>query len=307
MADKDLKYELFAQEELILEHAQAFASTQSDTAYFNLVRDYEKLLKTTIKISKISDIQGRTLNEQKSKIQRVNEHLEREEQLRKQIISDICHELGSPMMAIQNYLKALIDGMIDIDMNYLLLMHSNLILTNQLIEDLFLLSTAKDHEEWIKFRKMSVGELVQAIQRKYFSGDEGGRGRVQLDNQITDMNAYELHIDPLRIEQVLQNLVGNALKYTPEGECVRIQLEVEAYLTIRVIDKGSGIDQQELPYLFDRYYRSTSSKNSTISGTGLGLAISREIIHKHGGEIGVTSEPGIGSTFYFTLPSVDRS
>jgi signal transduction histidine kinase len=299
---------VFTEEQKVLSQIKAAAENKNTSEtisiyeYAQLVSHYERLLKTTKKISKISDIQGRTLKDQKHKIQEANEHLLHEEHLRKQIISDVCHELGNPMMAIQSYLKAVIDGMLDVDIAYLKLMHDKLTLTNQLIEDLFLLSTSEDNKALYQFQEMSLKSMIASMEDKYLLHVERG-SQLVLDNRVTSEDKGRVWADPMRIEQVLHNLIDNALKYTPSGEIVHIQLEAgNQQLTIRVIDHGSGINQKELPYIFDRYYRSADPTNAAIKGTGLGLAICREIIHKHGGEIGVLSEPGQGSTFYFTLP-----
>ncbi len=106
--------------------------------------------------------------------------------------------------------------------------------------------------------------------------------------------------DPARLEQVLANLVGNAIKYTPEGGRVRIEAAAdESRITVRVIDTGIGIPEDHLPYVFDRFYRVDPLRSE---GTGLGLSIVKTVIERHGGEVGVASVPGKGSTFYFSLP-----
>lgn len=121
--------------------------------------------------------------------------------------------------------------------------------------------------------------------------------RIRLEQRIDPLPV--LNGDPARLEQVLANLVGNAIKYTPEGGRVRIEAAAdENRVTVRVIDTGIGIPEEHLPYVFDRFYRVDPLRSE---GTGLGLSIVKTVIERHGGEVGVTSVPGKGSTFYFSL------
>jgi len=109
--------------------------------------------------------------------------------------------------------------------------------------------------------------------------------------------------DPIRLEQVLQNLLGNALKYSPEGGEIRVALAVrEIEVVCSIQDQGIGLPAAELPYVFDRFYRASNATATQISGLGLGLYLSREIIHRHGGRIWAESTEGQGSTFSFSLP-----
>jgi signal transduction histidine kinase len=114
----------------------------------------------------------------------------------------------------------------------------------------------------------------------------------------------QIHADEHQIEQVITNLISNAIKYAPDAPEIIIKAEkMAAALKISIKDKGLGIQPEKLPYLFDRYYRADHN-SIQYSGLGLGLYISSEIIKKHGGEIGADSEPGKGSTFWFTLPLI---
>jgi len=112
------------------------------------------------------------------------------------------------------------------------------------------------------------------------------------------------NIDPVRIEQVMTNLLVNAQKFTPVNGSITIRavFATEGFVQIEVSDTGRGIAADELPYVFERFYKGSSSRQSKAAGVGLGLSIAKEIIRRHGGEIGAESTLGAGSTFYFTLP-----
>lgn len=115
--------------------------------------------------------------------------------------------------------------------------------------------------------------------------------------------ALEVCLDPRRIEQVLLNLVGNALKFTPSGGNVRIGAErLENGVRVTVTDSGIGISAHQLPRLFEKFYQVDPSLTRVYGGTGLGLSIAKALVEAHGGEIGVESEPGKGSCFWFTVP-----
>lgn len=111
-----------------------------------------------------------------------------------------------------------------------------------------------------------------------------------------------IHADSERIGRVLTNLISNAIKYAPGSAEIKVELQDETtFIKVSVADKGPGISKEKVPLLFDRYYQA-DNQQAQYSGLGLGLFICANIIRKHGGEIGVDSEPGQGSTFWFTLP-----
>ncbi len=112
------------------------------------------------------------------------------------------------------------------------------------------------------------------------------------------------NVDPVRMRQVFDNLITNAIKYNIEWGSVTVEVKVEDHgVSVAVRDTGQGIPEADLPRIFDRFYRTSSAKTSTTVGTGLGLSITREIVHRHGGSLEVSSELGIGTTFRVTVPT----
>ncbi|MBI5649031.1 MAG: hypothetical protein HZC40_01050 [Chloroflexi bacterium] len=114
-----------------------------------------------------------------------------------------------------------------------------------------------------------------------------------------------VNIDDQRIEQVLRNLIGNALRHTPADGAVSVRgsIERDGFVRVSVADTGEGIATEDLPNVFDRFYRGDKSRSRAGGGAGLGLAIARQLVRAHNGAIGVESEPGRGATFWFTLPN----
>jgi signal transduction histidine kinase len=346
----DSRENVFAAEKEILERARkelsSAASGGSDDwagKYGRLTDDYEKLLKTTMKISKISDILGRMLKEKEQEIQTANANLRHIEELRLQLIQDITHELRTPMATVQGYMEALLDGVVSPDERYLRMVYNRMLVMNRLITDLFQLDKLKANQVQFQFTDVLLYELIGDIRNKYVSdavrrgmtlqvspdfGPDSGSGIAEAAVDSSDFQSAFVHADPIRIDQVLSNFIHNAFKYTPDGGeielCCELLLgtevlerygeyfpkelpesafnEASAHAVVRVTDDGIGIREEDRPFLFDRFYRGAPSITGNEAGSGLGLAISKEIIRRHGGEIGAFGKPGEGSTFFFTLP-----
>lgn len=323
--------QLFQEELEVLEEAKALINrsdpdgVQLHEPYRKLADRYEKLLKTSMKLSRISDIQGRALIEREQEILIANESLKELERLRRNVISDISHELGTPMTALQGYVKALLDGVVPLDRHYLEAMYDKVLIMNQLIDDLFELAKLQGSRMSIQPRELLLEDVAEPLGR--FGVQEAERKNVRLTvshlwNERPEPVTAIVKADLIRIEQVMNNLVVNALKFTPPGGEVTIRFlleqpvrkerwtrprqvgeeQPEAAFVIEVEDTGTGIPEDELRYVFDRFYRGSHTKQSDIEGSGLGLAIAKGIVDLHGGAIGVESQWGKGSIFYFSLP-----
>jgi signal transduction histidine kinase len=336
------RQEIFSSEWNILNTAKVDLSAAHDAEtqhalYGRLIQDYEKLLRLTIKLSRISDIQGRTLKEQELKIQNANESLRHMEDLRRKLVHDISHELGTPMTTVQGYVKALLDGVVQPDERYLGIIYSRLLLISRLVSDLFQLSSLQAEQIPFDLKEIALDDLLCNIPDE-FAIDASAKGiRLELEHgerfspacqELADALVI-VRADPIRIDQVFSNLITNAIKYTPDQGRVTVQAQVISeselaiiadsgktvkpharnerksrhHLLVRISDTGTGIEDLEQLYLFDRFYRAAETRKQDVSGVGLGLAISKEIIMRHGGIIGVSSRKGQGSTFYFSLPA----
>ncbi|RXT06486.1 cell wall metabolism sensor histidine kinase WalK [Ammoniphilus sp. CFH 90114] len=314
---KDEKHLLFKEEALYLKEAkQTLKQAEGDStgliySYKELIDHYERLLKITSKVFKISDIQSKALIERELQLQDAHRNLEKMEDSRRQLISDISHEIGTPMTSIQGYLKAMLDQVIEPDENYIRLIYQKALLVNQLIEDLYDLSHIEYSQNKLKFQYVCIKDLDKLLLSKYKIDVESKELNYEFTSSIPqDIKLRNVYIDPIRIEQILTNLIHNAVKFTPKGGNIKLDVSIQIKkdrekqeLIIHVSDTGIGISEDALPRIFDRFYKTKGSLNK--DGTGLGLAISKEIVVKHQGEIGVESLVGKGSTFYFTLPIHD--
>jgi signal transduction histidine kinase len=222
----------------------------------------------------------------------------------REFVADVSHELRTPIAALRMYTELLSEGDVDEATRAEFLERST-----QQIGRLEWLSTnlldLSRIDAGIFPLDMREGDLRDPVQATVQALSEVAVGRgVALDSEVPG-EAVELRFDRERIIQLLTNLVGNALKFTPRGGAVSVTVhETAASVTIQVGDTGPGIPAEELPHVFERFYRGTNTGEARASGSGLGLAIVRSIVEMHGGEIEVASVIGEGTEFRITLPRV---
>jgi signal transduction histidine kinase len=231
--------------------------------------------------------------------------LAKQEQLRKNMVSDVAHELRTPLSNIRGYLEAARDGILEPDPDLINNLYDEATLLNRLIDDLQVLAQAEAGHLRLEILPTNLGEVIQTTIDNMFLISQN------LDLIISCDLPADLPIvtaDPQRIGQVLRNLINNALDYTPAGGRVCIQVGIDgAFARVAVKDNGLGVEPEHLPYLFERFYRPDPSRTRFTGGSGLGLAIVKQLVEAQGGLVGVESRPGIGSTFYFTLPVFKQS
>ncbi len=241
------------------------------------------------------------------KVKDRTEALEKMDLSRRRLLSHISHELRTPLTGIQGFVKAMIDGMVPKDETdeYMAGIYERTVLLNHIIEDLFELSKLEAGKAAIRRQPLELLPFMRRLCDRYkLELRESGLSFefIVLPNE-RHVQGLMVSIDPLRIEQTLSNLLLNAMKFTPPGGSVTVQLETaEAKeVIVKVTDTGSGIDERDLPYIFERFYQGAATRKER-QGAGLGLVIAKEIIEQHGGRIGVESRFGVGSSIYFSLP-----
>jgi len=233
----------------------------------------------------------------------MSEQLQKKEQSRRQLMADVAHELRTPLTTVQGNLEAWRDGVIVPTPERIGSVHDETVLLSRIITDLRDLSLVESGGLKMHW---SPTDLVELVNRELASmnGQVEEHG-ITLQNHLP-LDLPKVFIDPDRIRQVLRNLLYNALRYTnPGGEIsIRASNITKEGVTVAVSDTGSGIAQEDLPFIFDHFYKSDRSRQRGNSGSGLGLAIVKQLISAHGGTVWAESQQNKGSTFYFTLPFV---
>lgn len=263
-------------------------------------------------LSKRVDIQGRDEFAELGKtFNSMAENLALAEQQRRHLMADVAHELRTPLTAIQGTLEGMQDGVLPMDAEQLEALVAETNLLNRLIGDLRLLSLAEARQLKLEKVKIDLARLVGEVVERSQTIAAAKKITVLLNNQA---DQKILMLDPQRFTQVLNNLIHNALQYTPQGGEIIIEFMPiqSSSITISVTDTGSGISAADLPHVFDRFYRADKSRTRMSGGSGLGLAIVKELVEAHGGEVSVQSpvfsEPGregYGSRFLISLPLVE--
>jgi two-component system OmpR family sensor kinase len=266
------------------------------------------------------------------------EALAHSETARRHMLADIAHELRNPLGILQGQLEAMLDGVFPLSNEQIASLYDETLLLARLVNDLRDLALADAGELQITRQPTDLGALIE----KTMSAFTWQANEKQITLTLTCANDLpRVNIDAQRIEQVLRNLMSNALRHTPAGGAVRIECaeiksqksesrgqraesrgqraedrdqrsedrdqrseggDQKSVVRVRVSDTGSGISREDLPHVFERFWRGDKARARAGGGTGLGLAIAQRLILAHGGTIGVESEAGRGATFWFTLP-----
>lgn len=246
------------------------------------------------------------INQLANSFNRMAVSLEDVEQRRRDLVSDLTHELRTPLTVLRGYLEELADGQIEPTPVVYQRLAKETRRLERLINDLQELSKAEAGYLPIKIGSVNIRPLLESLVEKFADQllEDGPQLRLDCPEQLPNVLA-----DIDRVEQVLVNLLGNALTYTESGSiiiCAWTETEgAKAFvprLWIAVTDTGIGLSPEDLPRVFERFWRAEKSRNQHTGGTGIGLAISQRLIELQGGEIEVESQLGVGSTFRFYLP-----
>jgi two-component system phosphate regulon sensor histidine kinase PhoR len=254
---------------------------------------------------------ARTLNEtaenlEKTVSQLQHEHaeLEKLERVRKDFVINVSHELRTPLASIQGYTETLIDGALndpDHNMRFLGIIRHNAERLARLTEDLLTLSRVEQKRQKFEFDYHSVNALIHDACE--LVGPMARKSYLQVVEEPAAENAV-VYCDSEAVSQILSNLLDNAIKYTPAGGTVTVGAKEQGnMMEFFVRDTGAGIPEEELPRLFERFYRVDKARSRELGGTGLGLSIVKHLVAAHNGAARVESVIQKGSTFFFTLPA----
>ena len=225
----------------------------------------------------------------------MSERLQVNDEQRRRLLADISHELRTPLTVIQGNLEGMLDGVYQPDAARLESLLEETRLLSRLIEDLRTSADAESGTLQLRREPTDLGILTNDVIAS-FRGQAQSAGVGLSVEAAPDLPLIE--IDPIRIRQVLTNLIANALRYTGRDVSIRLQCALkDKLIEVTVSDTGRGIAPSDLPYIFERYTKSSDSR-----GSGLGLAIAKELVEAHGGQISAQSVVGQGTTITFTLP-----
>ncbi|MEW6275707.1 MAG: ATP-binding protein [Bacillota bacterium] len=225
------------------------------------------------------------------------------EQLRRDFIADVSHEIRTPLTSIQGFTEALLDEVTAdkaVQAEYLKVIHQESLRLGRLINELLDLARLESGKVSWDLNPIDIPDLFAGVLLKLKPQLEEKNLRVE---QKIPADVPVLPGNEERIEQVLINLVQNAIRFSPPKGVIKMQASFSGQqATISVSDQGPGIPEEDLPHIWERFYRVEKSRSRALGGTGLGLAIVKQIVELHGGKVLVSSREGAGSTFSFTLP-----
>jgi signal transduction histidine kinase len=223
--------------------------------------------------------------------------LERSDRLRRNLTADVAHELRTPLSILQGNLEGILDGVYQPDAEHMDLLLDETRRLNRLVEDLRTLSLAEAGQLSLQREPVDLAELLNDVATSFSGPAEASHVNLKI---TLEPGPLVVSGDVGRLDQVLSNLVANALQHTPAGGTITLSAGPSPEgMCLKVVDNGRGIPAEDLPNIFDRFWRSDERRQS---GTGLGLAIARQLVQAHGGSISVESQVNQGSTFTINLP-----
>ena len=229
---------------------------------------------------------------------------------RRNFVSNVSHELRTPLTSIKSYTEALVDGAwenTEIAPGFLKVIETETDRMMRMITDLLNLSRMDQNRLGLEKEFINMNELVLHIVNRFEMVLQSEPYREKNYRILTDITQRDLwvELDQDKITQVLDNIINNAIKYSPDGGRIIVRLmETHTDIIVSVSDEGLGIARKDIPHLFDRFYRVDKARSRAMGGSGLGLAIAQEVVQLHGGKIWVNSIENKGSTFFVSLPYI---
>lgn len=249
----------------------------------------------SVLVNTFESMRGRLQQDAMDKIEAENEH--------RQLISNIAHDLKTPLTSIRGYAEGILDGVADTPQKqeaYLRTINKKANEMNTLLNELTLYSKIDTNRIPYNFTRQRVNAFFKdCVEELHIDLDNE---HVHLDYTTDLEDGIEFIIDPEQLMRVILNIIQNSVKYKSENARIQIRvLDVGDFVQVEIEDNGKGIEAKDLPYIFDRMYRGDASRNSGIPGSGIGLSVAKKIIEDHGGQIWATSKVAIGTVMYFVL------
>jgi signal transduction histidine kinase len=270
------------------------------TAPARELTDAARALAAGDRSSRVEYEAGDELGEMASAFNAMADTIEEEDRLRRNFASDVAHELRTPLAILRTQIEGLQDGVVSVDGGALASLHEETLRLSRLVADLEMLASADAARFSLRRSTVSLRDVLEDAAREFAGPFEAERVELR-----TDLDDCELVVDAVRIRQIVANLLSNALKFTaPGGTVVLRSSSGPSKASIVVLDTGAGISAEDLPHVFDRFYR---GRGVRAGGSGIGLAVARELAEAHGGTLDVQSVVGSGTTFTLRLPVSRRS
>lgn len=313
-----------------------FILSQSFVHAIQISNTYSQVEKLSEELLQANRSLEKKVEERTKESSHLYEKLRESEEERKNLMSDLAHEISKPLTLIKGYSEAMVDGKIEPQKDFLQIIYQSSLISERLIHDLSELSKLEMGELKMQFEAVELKQYPKHIfEHHRWTVENEGKRFIWIDQDEWQARAPEdaiIYIDENRMDQVWMNLIDNALSYAQDGKNIYMEVEWHANFDamdeiaasgdtekkeakfagekigeciIKIIDEGKGITQEDLPFIFNRSYRALN-KPENDTGRGLGLAISIEIVKMHGGTIWVNSVIGKGSTFFISLPVYSR-
>lgn len=246
--------------------------------------------------------QFRRVRELSESVSRITEESHRYEQLRREFVANVSHELKSPLTSIQGLTETLLEGALDDAGNrrrFVQLIDEDTSRLSRLIDDLLALSQIESQAVPLALAAVPLAPLVESV----LASLQPAIAQRRLSVSVNVPEGFAVRADADRLRQVLFNLLDNAVKYNRDDGDLRVSaIGSDGTATVAVADSGIGVPPDDLPRVFERFYRVDKARSREPGGTGLGLSIVKHLVEAHGGRVFVESSLGGGSTFSFTLP-----
>lgn len=276
----------------------------------NLVRPINRMT-STAKAIKEGDMSARTNMHGDDEISRLGEtfdamaeSVEKDRELERRLTTDVAHELRTPLMAIQSTVEAMVDGVFKADTERLETVNSEVQRLSRLVDALLKLSRLENRSTPMKEEVVDVGSLIAGIVSTHdaFVTDSG------LTMEFSAQPGVYVYGDADMIRQATANLISNAVRYTPEGGHIAVNVKKgDIMASIAVKDTGIGLSPEEAKMVFSRFWRADAGRNRESGGLGVGLAVVKEIVDRHGGWVHVEGKPNEGATFTIYIPLYDEN
>ena len=235
----------------------------------------------------------------------MTEALELSDRERRDFLADIAHELRTPLTVIRGRLEGVVDGIYEPDEKQIIPALEETYLLERLVEDLRLLTLAETRQLQFEPRDVSLDDLAERTLSLFAAEADENQISLELTNNASQA---QVHVDPQRTEQVIGNLIGNALRYVPKGGNIWLVVEeLEEAVSLKVNDNGPGVPEEDLPHLFERFWRGEKSRSRASGGAGLGLAITRQLVEAQGGSISANNLQDSGLQVLITFPLVNQN